>query len=91
MHHFSLFSISRIFYKNRYSAEQLVYIEYIYQIESCINTPYENILYYNMKIKLEVEIDTKQDMDEIEQLIAVVSEFRDKLIALHEEDYDGDD
>jgi|TARA_S200000501_G_scaffold273234_1_gene256915 hypothetical protein len=44
-----------------------------------------------MKIKLEVEIDTKQDMDEIEQLIAVVSEFRDKLIALHEEDYDGDD
>ena len=39
-----------------------------------------------MKIKLEVEIDTKQDMDELEQLVSIVSEFRDKLIALQEDD-----
>ena len=44
-----------------------------------------------MKIKLEVEIDTKQDMDEISQLVEIVSEFRDKLIALHEDDEDYDD
>ncbi len=46
-----------------------------------------------MKIKLEVEIDTKQDIDEINQLIEIVSEFRDRLISLQEdEDYDdGDD
>ena len=45
-----------------------------------------------MKIKLEVEIDTKQDMDEIRQLVDIVTEFREKLIALQEEeDYDGDD
>jgi len=47
-----------------------------------------------MKIKLEVEIDTKEDIDEINQLVEIVSEFRDKLIALQEdfdEDYDGDD
>lgn len=43
-----------------------------------------------MKIKLEVEIDTKQDMDEINQVIEIVSEFRDKLIALQEDDYDED-
>ena len=39
-----------------------------------------------MKIKLEVEIDTKQDMDELEQLVSIVSEFRDKLIALQDDD-----
>ena len=45
-----------------------------------------------MKIKLEVEIDTKQDMDEIRQLVDIVTEFREKLIASQEEeDYDGDD
>ena len=45
-----------------------------------------------MKIKLEVEIDTKQDMAEIGQLGDIVTEFREKLIALQEEeDYDGDD
>ena len=44
-----------------------------------------------MKIKLEVEIDTKQDMDEIYQLVEIVSEFRDKLIALQEDDEDYDD
>ena len=41
-----------------------------------------------MKIKLEVEIDTKQDMDEISQLVEIVSEFRDRLIALQEDDFD---
>jgi len=41
-----------------------------------------------MKIKLEVEIDTKQDMDEINQLVEIVSEFRDRLIALQEDDFD---
>tara|TARA_B100001564_G_C20317399_1_gene524108 strand:+ start:55 stop:192 length:138 start_codon:yes stop_codon:yes gene_type:complete len=44
-----------------------------------------------MKIKLEVEIDTKQDMDEINQVIEIVSEFRDKLIALQEDDYEDYD
>ena len=39
-----------------------------------------------MKIKLEVEIDTKQDMDEINQVIEIVFEFRDKLIALQDDD-----
>lgn len=43
-----------------------------------------------MKIKLEVEIDTKQDMDEISQLVEIVSEFRDRLIALQEDDFDED-
>ena len=41
-----------------------------------------------MKIKLEVEIDTKYDMDEINQLVEIVSEFRDKLIALQEDNFD---
>lgn len=41
-----------------------------------------------MKIKLEVEIDTKHDMDEINQLVEIVSEFRDKLIALQEDNFD---
>jgi|TARA_B000000609_G_C24136260_1_gene328498 hypothetical protein len=43
-----------------------------------------------MKIKLEVEIDTKYDMDEINQLVEIVSEFRDKLIALQQDDFDED-
>ena len=43
-----------------------------------------------MKIKLEVEIDTKQDMDEINQLVEIVPEFRDRLIALQEDDFDED-
>jgi hypothetical protein len=42
-----------------------------------------------MKIKLEVEIDTKQDMEEISQLIEVVTEFRDRLMDLQDDgDYD---
>ena len=43
----------------------------------------------NMKIKLEVEIDTKEDQTEITGLIDLVTEFRDRLIALEDgEDYD---
>ena len=44
-----------------------------------------------MKIKFKVNIDTKQDMDEINQLIDILGEFRDKLIALadaEDEEYD---
>ncbi len=44
-----------------------------------------------MKIKLEVEIDTKEDQTEITGLIDLVTEFRDRLIALEDgEDYDDD-
>lgn len=44
-----------------------------------------------MKIKFELNIDTKEDMDEIHQLIDIIGEFRDKLIALAEgEDYEDD-
>tara|TARA_B100001287_G_C22534025_1_gene458803 strand:- start:722 stop:862 length:141 start_codon:yes stop_codon:yes gene_type:complete len=43
-----------------------------------------------MKIKLEVEIDTKVDMDEINSLVELVTDFRDKLIALQEDDFDED-
>tara|TARA_Y100000389_G_C17178586_1_gene372797 strand:- start:379 stop:510 length:132 start_codon:yes stop_codon:yes gene_type:complete len=42
-----------------------------------------------MKIKLEVEIDTKEDQTEISGLIDLITEFRDRLIALEDgEDYD---
>jgi hypothetical protein len=43
-----------------------------------------------MKIKLEVEIDTKEDQTEISGLIDLVTEFRDKLIAMEEGDYYDD-
>ena len=43
-----------------------------------------------MKIKLEVEIDTKVDMDEINSLVEIGSDFRDKLIALQDDDFDED-
>jgi|TARA_R110002153_G_scaffold5049_1_gene23576 hypothetical protein len=41
-----------------------------------------------MKIKIEVEIDTKEDMSEIEDLVEVVTEFKEKIIALQEAEYD---
>ena len=44
-----------------------------------------------MKIKLEVELDTKADSEEISQMIEIVTDFRDKLIALQEDDEDYDD
>jgi|TARA_B100001094_G_C17632101_1_gene530934 hypothetical protein len=40
-----------------------------------------------MKIKIEVEIDTKEDTQELSDLVELVTEFRDRLIAL-EDDYD---
>lgn len=43
-----------------------------------------------MKIKIEVEIDTKEDISEIQDVIELVTEFRDKLVAL-DEDYNYDD
>ena len=44
-----------------------------------------------MKIKLEVELDTKADSEEINQMIEIVTDFRDKLIALQENDEEYDD
>jgi hypothetical protein len=44
-----------------------------------------------MKIKFELNIDTKEDMEEIHQLIDIVGEFRDKLIALAEDEDEYDD
>ena len=44
-----------------------------------------------MKIKLEVELDTKADSEEINQMIEIVTDFRDKLIALQEDDEEYDD
>ncbi len=41
-----------------------------------------------MKIKIEVEIDTKEDINEIQDVIELVTEFRDKLIAMDEDYYD---
>ena len=32
-----------------------------------------------MKIKLEVEIDTKEDMQEIEEVIELITEFKERL------------
>jgi|14BtaG_2_1085337.scaffolds.fasta_scaffold36009_3 hypothetical protein len=43
-----------------------------------------------MKIKIEVEIDTKEDISEIEDVIAIVSDFKDKLVALDEGEYYDD-
>ena len=44
-----------------------------------------------MMIKLEVELDTKADSEEINQMIEIVTDFRDKLIALQEDDEEYDD
>lgn len=42
-----------------------------------------------MKIKIEVEIDTERDMNEISQLVELVTEFRDRLMDLQDDgDYD---
>tara|TARA_B100000497_G_C7400052_1_gene253612 strand:- start:156 stop:284 length:129 start_codon:yes stop_codon:yes gene_type:complete len=41
-----------------------------------------------VKIKIEVEIDTKEDINEIQDVIELVTEFRDKLIAMDEDYYD---
>ena len=39
-----------------------------------------------MKIKIDIEIDTKEDMNEIESVVEVITEFRDKLIEMQEYD-----
>ena len=41
-----------------------------------------------MKIKIEVEIDTKEDTQELSDLVELVTEFRDRLISLEDDDYD---
>ncbi len=41
-----------------------------------------------MKIKIEVEIDTKEDTQELSDLVELVTEFRDRLISLGDDDYD---
>ena len=43
-----------------------------------------------MKIKIEVEIDTKEDIGEIQDVIEIITEFRDKLVALDEDNYYDD-
>lgn len=40
-----------------------------------------------MKIKIELEIDTKEDINEIQDVIELISEFKDKLIAMDEDYY----
>jgi hypothetical protein len=44
-----------------------------------------------MKTKIEVEIDTKEDASEIEDVIAIVTDFKDKLVALSDGEYWDDD
>ncbi len=41
-----------------------------------------------MKIKIELEIDTKEDINEIQDVIELITEFKDKLIAMDEDFYD---
>ena len=44
-----------------------------------------------MKLKLEVEIDTKEDQQEIDDFIGLITEFRDRLLALQEGEWEDDD
>ena len=41
-----------------------------------------------MKIKIELEINTKEDINEIQDVIELITEFKDKLIAMDEDFYD---
>ena len=41
-----------------------------------------------MKIKIELEIDTKEDINEIQDVIELITEFKDKLVAMDEDYYD---
>jgi hypothetical protein len=43
-----------------------------------------------MKLKLEVEIDTKEDQQEIDDFSSLITEFKDKLIALQDDEYYDD-
>ncbi len=44
-----------------------------------------------MKIKIEVEIDTKEDIGEIQDVVEIINDFKEKLIALTEDEYYDDD
>jgi hypothetical protein len=44
-----------------------------------------------MKLKLEVEIDTKEDQQEIDDFIGLITEFRDRLLALQDGEWEDDD
>lgn len=44
-----------------------------------------------MKLKLEVEIDTKEDQQEIDDFISLITEFRDRLLALQDGEWEDDD
>lgn len=44
-----------------------------------------------MKLKLEVEIDTKEDQQEIDDFIGLITEFRDRLLALQDGEWEEDD
>tara|TARA_B110000285_G_scaffold235290_1_gene316110 strand:- start:2334 stop:2462 length:129 start_codon:yes stop_codon:yes gene_type:complete len=41
-----------------------------------------------VKIKIELEIDTKEDINEIQDVIELITEFKDKLTAMDEDFYD---
>jgi hypothetical protein len=41
-----------------------------------------------VKIKIELEIDTKEDINEIQDVIELITEFKDKLVAMDEDYYD---
>jgi len=43
-----------------------------------------------MKIKIEVEIDTKEDIGEIQDVVEIINDFKEKLIALTEDEYYDD-
>lgn len=43
-----------------------------------------------MKIKIEVEIDTKEDIGEIQDVVEIINDFKEKLIALSEDEYYDD-
>ncbi len=43
-----------------------------------------------MKIKIEVEIDTKEDIGELQDVVEIINDFKEKLIAITEDEYYDD-
>ena len=43
-----------------------------------------------MRINLTVEIDTKEDLNEIQDLVDIITEFKEKLVAMSESEYYDD-
>jgi len=43
-----------------------------------------------VKIKIELEIDTREDLNEIQDLVDLVTEFKEKLVAMSESEYYND-